>query len=76
MHCDTAYLFFGDQAQVAEDNLGLRPRRPQRPEFRCAEHSTLGQDERMGMTVILRHHQTCGLSCIACFDASFTSSLL
>jgi len=70
MLAETVYLFLGDSAEVAEANGGLRPRRPRQHDFMGAEHATLGQDARMGMTVILPHRQTCGLRCIACSDAS------
>jgi len=76
MLSETVYCFWGDPAQVVEANVGLRARRPRRPAFRGAEHSTLGQDARMGMTVILPLRQTRGLRCIACSDASLTFSLL
>ena len=62
---ETVYLLSGDPAQVAEFSIGLCPRRPRRPEFRGAEHFTLWQDARMGMTVILRNRQTYGLPYIA-----------
>ena len=69
MLAETVYLFLGDPAKVAESNGGLCPRRPRRHDFRGAEHSTLGQDAHMGMTVILPHRQACSLHCIACSDA-------
>ena len=75
MLAETVFLFLGDRAKVAEANDGLRPRRPHRHDFRGAEHSTLGQDARMGMTIILPHRQACGLHCISCSDASLTFSL-
>ena len=64
MLAETVYRFLGDPAQVAEANVGLRPRRHRQPDFRGAEHSTLGQDARMGMTVILPHRQACGLCAV------------
>ena len=54
MLSETVYLFLVDPTQVAEANVGLRPQRPRRPEFRGAEQSTLGQDACMGMTVVIQ----------------------
>jgi len=70
MLAQTVYYFVGDPAPVAEANgvLLLRPH----DEFRSAEHSALGQDARMGMTVILPPRQACDLHCIVSSEASLT----
>jgi len=57
---ETKYRFLGDPAPVAEA-IGVLPPCPH-DEFRSAETSALGQDARMGMTVILPPRQHCDIT--------------
>jgi len=73
MLAETVYRFLGNPAPVAEANGVLLPL--PHDEFRSAEYFALGQNARMGMTVILSPRQAYDLHCIVSSEASLTFSL-